>query len=71
VAILGASGSGKTVLLNALAGRNASGCRMSGKVKVNGLEVKAEQLRAISGYVPQQEIFIPYLTVSETVAFRV
>ncbi|KAJ4965681.1 hypothetical protein NE237_017530 [Protea cynaroides] len=67
LAILGPSGSGKSTLLNALAGRlHAPG--LTGTVLDNGLKLnKAVQRR--TGFVTQDDVLYPHLTVRETLVF--
>ncbi|PGH21586.1 hypothetical protein AJ80_03146 [Polytolypa hystricis UAMH7299] len=66
-AIIGGSGSGKTSLLNVMAGRmNASRVKISGSATFNGVE----DISAIrSAYVMQQDVLIPTLTVRETLQY--
>ena len=66
-AILGASGSGKTSLLNTLSHRIEGGrLRTTGKVLYNG-HTDLETVR--SAYVMQQDILLPTLTVRETLRY--
>lgn len=66
-AILGASGSGKTSLLNTLSHRIEVGSlRTTGKVLYNG-HANLETVR--SAYVMQQDILLPTLTVRETLRY--
>jgi len=66
VAIMGASGSGKTSLLNCLSRRNQ---RYSGKVCINGQPSDAS-ITLISGFVQQEDLFIPTITVYEHLMFQ-
>lgn len=68
VGILGASGSGKTTLLNVL---NGNYTPLTGKVLINGLDLhkNKEQLKAVIGYVPQEDFLIEELTVFENLYF--
>lgn len=68
VALMGPSGSGKTTLLHALTGY----VRPShGEVRVNDRPLQAifESLRGSIGYVPQDDIIHPELTVREAVRY--
>ncbi|PHH80458.1 hypothetical protein CDD80_1468 [Ophiocordyceps camponoti-rufipedis] len=66
-AIVGGSGSGKTTLLNALAERTfSSGWSQTGTVTFNG-EPGVTTVR--HAYVTQQDIFLPTLTVRETLQY--
>ena len=67
-AIMGESGAGKTSLLDIIAGRKTDGA-ISGELLVNGRAVDATQYRRISGYVLQDNVLLPTLTVKETLAF--
>ncbi len=68
IALMGPSGSGKTTLLHALTG---SVRRASGQILVNGqpLEGVFDSLRGSIGYVPQDDIIHPELTVLEAVRY--
>jgi len=67
VALMGASGAGKSTLLDVLAGRKTGG-KIEGKILLNG-KPKDEFFPRMSGYVEQFNVFIPSLTVYETVSF--
>uniref|UniRef100_A0AC35TZN8 ABC transporter domain-containing protein n=1 Tax=Rhabditophanes sp. KR3021 TaxID=114890 RepID=A0AC35TZN8_9BILA len=69
LAIMGASGAGKTSLLNILTQQNLQGVALSGKIKVNGVEVDANLLRRVSAYVQQTDLFIGSMTVYEHLNF--
>jgi ABC-type multidrug transport system ATPase subunit len=70
--IKGASGAGKTTLLNVLNFRNRGNLKISANVKVNGIEVESrEEISSISGYVQQEDLFIPTLKVKEQLKFQV
>ncbi|KAH8073136.1 ATPase [Aureococcus anophagefferens] len=72
VALMGPSGSGKSSLLNALAGCVPAGpdARLSGAVSVDGARVDTRAARAafaaLRAYVRQDCFLFPYLTVRET-----
>ncbi|XP_042445609.1 ABC transporter G family member 14-like [Zingiber officinale] len=66
LAMLGPSGSGKTTLLTALGGR--LGGRLSGKVTYNGLPYSGAVKRR-TGFVAQDDVLYPHLTVTETLTF--
>uniref|UniRef100_A0A0N4ZNY3 ABC transporter domain-containing protein n=1 Tax=Parastrongyloides trichosuri TaxID=131310 RepID=A0A0N4ZNY3_PARTI len=69
LAIMGASGAGKTSLLNILTQQNLAGVTLSGKIKINGIEVDSQILRRISAYVQQTDLFIGSMTVEEHLKF--
>uniref|UniRef100_A0A0K0FQU8 ATP-binding cassette sub-family G member 2 (inferred by orthology to a human protein) n=1 Tax=Strongyloides venezuelensis TaxID=75913 RepID=A0A0K0FQU8_STRVS len=69
LAIMGASGAGKTSLLNILTQQNLSGIALSGKIKINGVEVDSQILRKLSAYVQQSDLFIGSITVEEHLKF--
>lgn len=68
VGIMGASGSGKTSLLNLMSGIQKPS---SGAVKINGLDVINDNkvLEGVFGYVPQDDLLIEDLTVFENLYF--
>jgi ABC-type multidrug transport system ATPase subunit len=70
-AIVGPSGSGKSSLLNALAGRSASGgnIRISGAVKVGDREINPVQFRRNIAYVMQDDCLLATATPREALRF--
>ncbi|XP_054801414.1 ABC transporter G family member 9-like [Prosopis cineraria] len=69
LAILGPSGSGKTTFVAALGGRLRESIT-SGSITYNG-KLFSKQVKQNMGYVPQNDVFYPHLTVSETLVFTV
>ncbi|XP_041838230.1 broad substrate specificity ATP-binding cassette transporter ABCG2b [Melanotaenia boesemani] len=67
-AIMGATGSGKTSLLDVIAGRKDPAGLLQGRVLVNGKAVTSE-LRLSSAYVVQDDILMGTLTVKENLLF--
>lgn len=67
LAILGESGAGKTSLLDCLAGRKTIGL-LRGQILLNG-EPAGRDWRRLSAYCMQDDVFVPTLTVRETVLF--
>ncbi|POO01189.1 ABC transporter-like [Trema orientale] len=68
LALLGASGSGKTTLIDALANRIEKES-LKGTVTLNGELVDSRFTKAITGYVMQDDVLYPMLTVEETLTF--
>ncbi len=68
VGIMGASGSGKTSLLNLLSGMQKP---TSGTVTVNGIDIfrQNEMLEGVFGYVPQDDLLIEELTVFDNLYY--
>lgn len=68
IALMGPSGSGKTTLLHALTGYVEPS---RGQVRINGQPLSAifDALRGSIGYVPQDDIIHPELTVREAVSY--
>ncbi|KAM3206983.1 hypothetical protein ACQJBY_062270 [Aegilops geniculata] len=64
LAMLGPSGSGKTTLLTALGGRHRHAL-LSGKITYNGQPFSGAVKRR-TGFVTQNDVLYPHLTVSET-----
>jgi len=66
-AVMGPSGSGKTTLLNAIFGRLGGTAQVDfGEITFNGLTVDRPTIKRLVGYVTQDDIASPYLTVRET-----
>jgi ABC-type multidrug transport system ATPase subunit len=68
VAILGPSGSGKSTLLNILAGRLP---QTEGHLKINGQIMSSRDLKKISAFIQQVDLFLPNITVEEHLRFQV
>ncbi|KAL1346164.1 hypothetical protein HN51_019884 [Arachis hypogaea] len=66
LAMLGPSGSGKTTLLTALGGR--LGGRLKGKITYNG-DPFSNAMKRNTGFVTQDDVLHPHLTVTETLVF--
>jgi ABC-type multidrug transport system ATPase subunit len=68
VGILGASGAGKTTMLNIISGVQKP---TSGTIKINGLDINndAEAIEGVLGYVPQDDLLIEDLTVFENLYY--
>ncbi|XP_057814737.2 ABC transporter G family member 22 [Cryptomeria japonica] len=66
LAMMGPSGSGKTTLLSLLGGRNHQ--HMTGEVTYNELPFHKSLKRRI-GFVTQDDVLYPHLTVSETLMY--
>lgn len=67
--VLGSSGSGKTLLLNALAGRLVPGVSFTGDLKVNGSLSNQDYIYAVA-FIPQSSSFLDELmTVAESLVF--
>ncbi|TKY51517.1 ABC transporter G family member 25 [Spatholobus suberectus] len=67
LAVLGPSGSGKSTLLNAVAGR-LYGHGLTGTILANSSKLTKPVLRR-TGFVTQDDILYPHLTVRETLVF--
>ena len=66
LAMLGPSGSGKTTLLTALGGR--LGGKLHGRITYNG-EPFSNAMKRNTGFVTQDDVLYPHLTVLETLVF--
>jgi ABC-type multidrug transport system ATPase subunit/ABC-type multidrug transport system permease subunit len=66
--IIGASGSGKSSLLDILAGCEKSGA-VSGSLTLNGIPATPKDLKQFVGYIVQDDLFPAYLTVRECIEF--
>ncbi|KAL0035494.1 hypothetical protein WJX77_008879 [Trebouxia sp. C0004] len=67
-ALMGASGAGKTTLMDVLADRKTGG-RTTGEQKLNGVKKTKATLARVMGYVEQSDIHTPALTVMESLTF--
>lgn len=69
-AIMGPSGSGKTTFLSTLALRlDMSRMKMTGSIKLNGKPYNKSLLKAVSGYVMQDDLVHTEITVYETLLY--
>ncbi|RDX85671.1 ABC transporter G family member 9, partial [Mucuna pruriens] len=66
LAMLGPSGSGKTTLLTALGGR--LGGKLHGSITYNG-KAFSNTIKRNTGFVTQDDVLYPHLTVTETLVF--
>lgn len=66
LAIMGASGAGKTTFLDLLARKNKRGL-ISGNFWLNGERVSDDDFRSVIGFVDQEDTMLPTLTVHETI----
>ena len=70
LAIMGASGAGKSTMLNALTFRNLGGLDVQGEVKANGVPITPTMVTSLSAYIQQDDMFIGILTVREQLEFQ-
>ncbi|KZT01551.1 uncharacterized protein LAESUDRAFT_752603 [Laetiporus sulphureus 93-53] len=68
MAIMGASGAGKSTFLDILARKRKRGT-VSGRILVNGREVADADFKKMTGYVDQEDTLMSTLTVYETVLY--
>lgn len=71
LALMGASGSGKTSLLNALNFRSQNLLNINGEIKLNGHKASAKLMNLLSCYIQQDHLFFGTLTVKEHLIFHV
>ncbi|RKP12959.1 P-loop containing nucleoside triphosphate hydrolase protein [Piptocephalis cylindrospora] len=64
--IMGASGAGKTSLLNLISGEARLG-GTSGQLLINGQEVRGKEVRELAGFVQQDDLIMDTMTVREAV----
>ena len=69
IGIMGASGAGKTSLLNVLSGQLRPS---NGEVKVNNINIhlEKEQITGVFGYIPQDDLLIDDLTVYQNLYYN-
>ncbi|KAF9088595.1 hypothetical protein BGX29_000204 [Mortierella sp. GBA35] len=68
MAIMGASGAGKTSLLDILARRHKSGT-VHGNIYINGRTISHSEYKRVVGYVDQEDTLMSTLTVYETILY--
>ena len=71
-AVMGASGAGKTSLLNVLSGELPGSAKVSGTVRVNGMDFttgrsSSHRIKDISGFVFQDDVILDTMTVREAI----
>ena len=66
MAIMGASGAGKSTFLDILARKNKRGIAQ-GTSTVNGEKIADQEYRSVVGFVDQEDAMLPTLTVHETI----
>lgn len=69
VAIMGPSGAGKSTLMELLYGQPAD-YRVEGRVLLDGRPITPTMMRRVASMVTQQDVFMPTLSVEETLVFR-
>lgn len=69
VGIMGASGAGKTTLMNVLVGNNKP---TEGEVRINGVNLheENEKVKGVIGYIPQDDLLIEELTVFQNLYYN-
>ncbi|XP_052185165.1 ABC transporter G family member 31 isoform X2 [Diospyros lotus] len=67
-ALVGSSGAGKTTLMDVLAGRKTGGY-IEGDIRISGYPKEQHSFARISGYVEQNDIHSPQVTVLESLLF--
>ena len=67
-ALVGSSGAGKTTLMDVLAGRKTGGY-IEGDIKISGYPKEQRIFARISGYVEQNDIHSPQVTIEESLWF--
>lgn len=69
LAVMGASGAGKTTLMNVLAHRNIYQMEVRGTVEINNRPIGPE-ISSMSAYIQQEDLFVGTLTVREHLTFQ-
>ena len=60
---------GKSTLMNVITRRNINGLTITGRVAVNGVEIK-EDISKLSAYIQQNDVFVGAMTVREHLMFH-
>lgn len=68
IGIMGASGAGKTTMLNVLSGISAPS---EGEIRINGISLheEREKVEGVIGYIPQDDLLIEELTVFQNLYY--
>ena len=64
----GSSGAGKSTLMNCLTSKNTESLKISGSIRVNGVDIK-ENISKVSAYIQQRDDFVGVLKVEEHLEF--
>lgn len=67
-ALMGSSGAGKTTLMDVLAGRKTGGY-IEGEISISGFKKEQSTFARVCGYVEQNDIHSPQVTVMESLLF--
>lgn len=67
-ALMGATGAGKTTLMDVLSGRKTGGA-IEGEIRIGGYPKVQDAYSRISGYCEQCDIHSPQLSIEESVAY--
>lgn len=67
-AVMGPSGAGKTTLLRHVAGDRLKRISSQGSVLLNGKPVSEVEMKEVSGFVFQDDVILPTMTVREAIA---
>jgi ABC-type multidrug transport system ATPase subunit len=67
-ALVGSSGAGKTTLMDVLAGRKTGGY-IEGEIRISGFLKEQNSFARVAGYVEQNDIHSPQVTVEESLWF--
>ncbi|CAJ2632858.1 unnamed protein product [Trifolium pratense] len=67
-ALMGATGAGKTTMMDVLSGRKTGGY-IGGNITISGYPKNKESFATICGYCEQNDIHSPYVTVYESLLF--
>lgn len=68
-AILGPSGAGKTVFMNAMLGKVEDAWQCTGTVKINDAKATLTSFRSLVGFVPQDDVLHVELSAAKNIAY--
>eukprot|EP00762_Andalucia_godoyi_P006405 ANDGO_02927.mRNA.1 ABC transporter G family member 22 len=69
LAIIGSSGAGKTTLMNLLACRMNQARLQTGSIRMDGEEYELHDMKRVAGYVMQDDLMFPHLSVRESLRY--